>query len=153
MKAPTGVKRWFFRAPIWLYNHHLGALLGSRFVLINHIGRTSGLARQVVVEVVRRDPDTGAIIVCSGWGTTSQWYQNLTVHPDVTIQFGAHVHKVHAIFLDSATGGEEMVRYAEKHPKAAQKLSKFMNLECDGTPAGYRSVGEQLPFVRLDPCG
>ena len=150
MKPPTGLKRWFFRSPIWLYNNHLGAILGSRFVLLNHVGRKSGLARQVVVEVVRQDQETGQIVIASGWGTKSQWYQNLQAQPDLTIQVGSQKRWVRAVFLTKEQCGDEMVRYAQEHPRAARKLSSFMNFECDGTPAGYRSVGEQLPFVRLD---
>ncbi len=151
MRSPSGVKRWFLRAPIWLYNHRLGGLLGSRLVLLNHIGRKSGIARQVVVEVVRSDSSTGQIVVCSGWGKSSQWYQNLLARPNITIQRGSHSQAVSAVFLTEPESGNEMVRYSRAHPRAARKLCTFMNFDCDGTTDGYRAVGEQLPFIRLDP--
>ncbi|HTM84573.1 MAG TPA: nitroreductase family deazaflavin-dependent oxidoreductase, partial [Mycobacterium sp.] len=38
------------RAPIWLYRARLGALLGSRLLMLEHRGRTSGARRYVVLE-------------------------------------------------------------------------------------------------------
>ncbi|MEO2169431.1 MAG: hypothetical protein ABGY42_15180 [bacterium] len=46
VRPPIGLKRLFFRLPIRLYQLRLGRLLGGRFVLLHHIGRKSGLARQ-----------------------------------------------------------------------------------------------------------
>ena len=44
----TRLRRALFRAPIWLYRLGLGGLLGGRFLLLTHTGRTSGRPRQVV---------------------------------------------------------------------------------------------------------
>jgi hypothetical protein len=44
--------RWFVRAPIWLFRARLGFLAGSRLIMLEHIGRTSGQRRYVVLEVV-----------------------------------------------------------------------------------------------------
>ena len=57
LKLPHGLSRLAFRLPIWLYHSHLGWLLGTRFVLLTHTGRKSGLSRQTVLEVVRYDKD------------------------------------------------------------------------------------------------
>jgi deazaflavin-dependent oxidoreductase (nitroreductase family) len=71
------------RLPIWLYRARLGGLLGRRFVLIHHTGRTSRLARQVVLEVVERERASGAVVVAAGFGPRTQWYRNLLAsrHP------------------------------------------------------------------------
>jgi hypothetical protein len=63
---PSGLRRTAFRIPILLYRARLGGLLGHRFVLIHHTGRRTGLPRQVVVEVVTREPESGAVVVASG---------------------------------------------------------------------------------------
>lgn len=123
--------------------------MGGRFVLINHIGRKSGQARQVVVEVVRHDKGSDSYIVCSGFGPKAQWYQNLRATPDVTIQVGARTLAVHAEFLSSEAGSEEFLDYAQRNPTAARNLSKFMGFDLDGSEADYRAAGAQLPFVRL----
>lgn len=48
----TRMQRALFRAPILLDRLGLGGLLGHRFLLLTHTGRTSGRPRQVVLEVV-----------------------------------------------------------------------------------------------------
>ncbi|MCA9848813.1 MAG: nitroreductase family deazaflavin-dependent oxidoreductase, partial [Dehalococcoidia bacterium] len=70
-QPPTGPWKLFFRAPIWLYRLHLGWLLGGRFLLMEHVGRRSGLVRRVVVEVVHHDRDADTYTVASGFGPRS----------------------------------------------------------------------------------
>lgn len=65
-----------------------GALLDERFVLVNHIGRKSGLPRHAVLEVVHHDHETGIFVVASGFGEKSDWYQNVMAHLDISIQVG-----------------------------------------------------------------
>lgn len=43
--------RWLVRLPLWLYRARLGLLVGHRMLMMEHIGRRSGLRRQVVLEV------------------------------------------------------------------------------------------------------
>jgi hypothetical protein len=54
-RPPSGLRRALLRAPIWLYRAGLGGLLGRRVLLLTHIGRSTGRARQVVLEVAARD--------------------------------------------------------------------------------------------------
>src|SRR5688572_6032357 len=130
---PTGLRRALFRAPIRLYRLGLGALVPSRLLLLNHIGRVSGQQRQVVIEVVEHERSTGSYIVCSGFGPKAQWYRNLLAHPDVTIQVGARRLAVTAQPLSAEEGGAFMAGYAARHPRAARKLVKFMGFRVDGT--------------------
>ncbi len=81
--------RRLVRAPIWLYRIRAGALLGSRVMMLEHIGRKSGARRYVVLEVVDR-PDPGTIVVASGFGTKAQWYRNIAVNPHVRVWLGSH---------------------------------------------------------------
>lgn len=64
----TRLRRTLFRAPILLYRLGLGGLLGSRFTLLTHTGRSSGRPRQVVLEVVGRHQASGGYLVASGFG-------------------------------------------------------------------------------------
>ncbi|MFC9968104.1 nitroreductase family deazaflavin-dependent oxidoreductase [Nocardia ignorata] len=147
---PTGVRRLMFRAPIYLYRLRLGWLFGGRLLLLDHKGRTSGRARQAVIEVVEHDSD-GSYVVCSGFGTEAAWYQNLLASPDTTVQVGLRTIRVTAKPLDVNEGGEFMARYARQHPRAARKLVRLMGFAVDSTPEDYREVGRHLPFVRLCP--
>lgn len=148
---PAGLQRVVYRLPVWLYRARLGGLLGQRFVLINHIGRTSGRVRQVVVEVAARDQASGAVTVVSGFGPGSDWYRNLLAHPSASIQLGARVILVRAVPVSSGQAAEVMVGYARRHPWAARSLSRFMGFAVDGSDEDYRAVGRQLPVLRLEP--
>jgi len=148
---PTGISRLMFRAPITLYRWHLGRLMGERFLLLNHVGRVSGKPRQAVVEVVRHDPETDCYVISSGFGETSQWFQNVTANPDITIQVGKRTMDVHAERLPVEQAQDQMLDYAARHPSAARKLSGYMGFPSDGSPETYRKVGEVLPFLRLCP--
>lgn len=148
---PTGLRRRLFRLPIVLYRLRLGGVLGQRFVLIHHVGRRSGLPREVVVEVVAHEPDTGAVVVASGFGPTSDWYQNLRATPDVEMELGRTRVPVHAEMISADAAGQQMVDYAHRHPRAARSLSGLMGFPVDGTDEGYRRVGASLPMVRLRP--
>lgn len=150
-QVPAGLKRLMFRLPIWFYKAHLGWLLGSRFLLLNHIGRKSGLPRQVVLEVVRFDPQTKTWIIASGFGEKSQWYQNLRQQPQVIIQVGNQQHQVTAKFLSSQEGAAEMVDYAQRHPSAAHNLPRLMGYSVDDTPEDYAEFGKLIPFIALHP--
>lgn len=148
---PTGWERLAFRAPILLYRARLGWVLGGRFVLIHHIGRKTGLARSVVVEVVEHDAASGSYVVCSGFGPHADWYWNLLAHPQVTIEVGRRSLGVEAVPLAPEEGGELMARYAVPHDRAARRLCRFMGFEVDGSADDYRAVGRELPFVRFVP--
>ncbi len=150
-KPPTGLQRILFRMPITAYRWHLGWLMGGRFVLIHHVGRSSGLPRAAVVEVVSHDPVTDCYVVASGFGEASQWYQNVMAQPDITIQVGSRVLSVRAERLPVDQAQAEMLDYARRHPAAARKLSGYMGFPADGTEETYRQVGTVLPYLRLCP--
>jgi deazaflavin-dependent oxidoreductase (nitroreductase family) len=79
--AMSGLQRAFFRAPIWFYRAHLGWLLGNRFLYLETTGRSTGLRRRTVLEVVKHETSTGSFFVVAGFGATSDWYRNAVALP------------------------------------------------------------------------
>ena len=148
-EPPTGVARLLFRLPIGLYRLRLGWLVGGRLMLLNHVGRVSGKARQVVIEVVGGDHREGSYIACSGFGRRAAWYRNVLATPRVTIEVGHRRMRAVARPLDEGEGADAMADYAARHPKAARRLCRFMGFEVDGGPADYREAGYRLPFVEF----
>jgi hypothetical protein len=69
IQPPTGLSRFAFRVPIYLYRLKLGWLFGHRLLLLNHIGRVTGKPRQNVLEVAGHDAADGSYVVASGVGT------------------------------------------------------------------------------------
>jgi len=147
-QPPSGLSRILWRLPIWLYRARLGWLLGQRMLLLNHVGRKSGLPRQAVLEVVRHDKESDSYMVASGFGEKSQWYQNLLNTPEVTIQVGWRKLAVVAEVLSPEARADEMADYAKRHPKAARYLMRLIGYQVDGSEEQYRAMGrEVIPFV------
>jgi len=44
--------RWFVRSPVAVYRARLGFIFGSRLLMLDHAGRSTGTRRYVVLEVV-----------------------------------------------------------------------------------------------------
>lgn len=138
--------RRLMRAPIWLYRAHLGFVLGSRFLMLEHIGRKSGATRQVVLEVFGHpDPDT--YIVVSGLGTRSQWFRNVQADSRVRVSVGGH-HRVtgKARLLTQEETDEALRSYAERHPGAWRKFKPTLE-ETLGSPITDHDT--PLPMVAL----
>lgn len=153
-QPPRGLKRLFFRAPMWCYRLGCGWLLGKRFLLLTHTGRKSGLPRQTVLEVVDYDPDTDTYVIASGYGTHSNWYRNILKTPEVTIQVGQRKMNVVAHPLTSKESGEAMVNYARRYPTAARYLCHKMGYQVDGSDDDYRTVGQEaIPYIALRQMG
>jgi deazaflavin-dependent oxidoreductase (nitroreductase family) len=141
-----------FRAPVKLYRWHLGWLLGSRFCLLTHTGRSSGQPRQTVLEVAGRDPETGAILVASGFGRTSQWYRNISQDARVHVRVGRRSSEALARPFTPDESGRAMALYASRHPRAALQLVRLCGLEAEATEEEFYQVGHDfIPFVALTP--
>lgn len=134
--------RWFVRAPIWLYRCGLGRLVGTRIVMLEHTGRKSGLPRYVCLEVVERPgPDT--IVIVSGFGPRSQWYQNLEALPECKVSIGRRRAVPATTRMMSDDEARAVLdRYQSAHPNAWKRLSGAIE-KADGHPV------DGLPMIEL----
>ncbi len=149
---PTGIRRFMFRLPIHLYHMRLGFLFADRLMLLHHVGRKSGMPREVVLEVAEHDADTDSFAVASGWGPTAAWYRNVLQTPDVTIDVGRRSIAVTALPLTREEGAEIFVRYASRRATLAKYvLPRLMGYAVDGSEADFREAGMRMPFVRFVP--
>lgn len=149
-KPPSAFVRWLFRVPVCFFRAGLGWLFGSRIILLEHVGRKSGLTRYGCVEVVDRDSDRGTLTIVSGYGVAAQWYKNLRVQPDIEIRTNRGRRAVHAQLLSPEEGAEAMVSYARRNPKMAPQLMKLCGAHIDGSEDDYREVAvERLRFIQL----
>jgi deazaflavin-dependent oxidoreductase (nitroreductase family) len=151
--AVSGWRRALFRAPIYLYRWNLGRLVPSRFLYLQHLGRKSGVIREAVLEVVKRDDASDTYYVASGYGAKSNWYRNLQAQPTATVQVGGRRFEAAVDLLDPTSSGQMMVDYAATHPKLAQRLMSLIGFETDGSEDSYRTIGEEhIPFVAFRPA-
>jgi deazaflavin-dependent oxidoreductase (nitroreductase family) len=147
---PNRFLQRLYRFPVYLYGWGLGWMFGKRFVLFQHIGRKSGKYYETVVEVVEIEKDTGNVIVVAGYGSRTQWYQNLQHMQSTTIQLGKHKFNVSIEMLSPEDGADIMARYYQRYGKITGMLFSILGYEWDGTDMGARQVArDQLCFVRF----
>ena len=151
-RSPKGLKRLVFHIPVVVYRLGLGWLFGDHMVMIDHLGRKTGMPHQTVVELIEGDPQTGEIIVGAGFGAQTQWYQNLKAHPETTIQIGRRRMPVVAEFVPAEDGEDVMSRYFHRHRHLIGVLFWELGYSWDGTEQGARQIAhDSLHFVRFRP--
>lgn len=150
-KPPRGLLRWLLRLPIWLYRFRMGWLLGERFLMLTHIGRTSGWPRQSVLEVIDHDATTGSYIIASGWGRQADWLRNIQKTPQVLVDVSGRRFEATAEPLDQDAATRVAHNYARRHPLAFRALAGRMIGEAlTGTEADERALAQAVPFVALN---
>lgn len=151
-QQPRGLLRLFLRMPIFLYNAHLGWLLGGRFLMLTHIGRKSGIPRQVVLEVVHHDTDTSVYFVAAGWRGKADWFKNIQVNPSVHVTVGAHTFKATAAVMQLVEAAATLYIYARRYPLAFRELSRLMMGEVlQSTQEDCFRLAESVPLVKINP--
>ncbi|MBN1305412.1 MAG: nitroreductase family deazaflavin-dependent oxidoreductase [Anaerolineales bacterium] len=147
-----GLMRLFFRAPIALFKARLGWMFGERFLMLTHTGRTSGLPRYVVLEVVNSEPGNGTYYVTSGWGETSDWFQNIQKTPQVKVQVRNRIFSARAERLPVEQAVENLFVYCQKSPLAFRELTGVMlGQKLEATRENCRRLAESVPLVALQP--
>ncbi|WKG06262.1 nitroreductase family deazaflavin-dependent oxidoreductase [Mycolicibacterium sp. HK-90] len=138
--------RWLVRAPIWLFRIRAGALLGRRVMMLEHIGRTSGARRYVVLEIVDR-PSPENIVIASGFGAKAQWFRNILADPHVRVWLGSHrPAPAIAHVLDQHRVNQVLAAYRARHPKTWDQFK----LVLEGTLGRpITDTGAPLPMVEL----
>lgn len=141
------IPRPLARAPVPLYRYGFGWLLGRRFAMLQHRGRVSGLARQVVLEVLTHRP--GHLTVVSGYGTRAQWYRNILADPQVRVWTG-RLRGVAAVAtpLPADEALAVLEEYRRRHPRATRALGRLLGIP-DLTTTGPlpRDLPGRLPLV------
>ncbi len=139
--------RWLVRAPIWLYRARLGVLLGSRLLMVEHVGRRSGRSRYVVLEVVDH-PKPRIYIVVSGFGTRAQWFRNIQANPQVRVYVASQKPSpATGRRLDTSAATATLGRYAAAHPRSWANLRPVLE---DTLGARIDEHVTELPMIALE---
>lgn len=134
--------RWFVRAPIPLYRHGFGWLFGSRILMLEHTGRTSGQPRFVCLEVVEH-PAPRRYVIVSGFGEQAQWYRNLAADPHCFVSVGrVRRGPATARFMTGEQSAAVLGRYQQVRPRQWDTLRSTIE-KATGAPV------ETLPMVEL----
>lgn len=138
--------RRMMRAPIWLYKFRLGGLLGSRLLMLEHIGRKSGTPRYVVLEVFdHAAPDS--YVVASGFGDKAQWFRNIQVNPRVRVYAGSHrPAPATARVLEPQEADRTLASYIARHRRAWAQFKAVLEQTLG---AEITETNTSLPLVEL----
>ncbi|MGW4488071.1 nitroreductase family deazaflavin-dependent oxidoreductase [Amycolatopsis sp. NPDC004368] len=149
-RPPTGLLRWFLRAPIPLYRWGLGRLFGHRLLYLAHRGRRSGARRETIVEVVRRHDRE--LTVVAAWGGVPQWYRNLTAAPALEIRCGRHHWRAPTTRLLSHTELDDVLRaYRAAHPRAWRKIGPLLGFPPDLDDPRWTEATARVHGVAFSP--
>jgi len=146
---------YIFRSPVYLYRWHLGGLLGHRFLLLSHTGRRSGLRRQTVLEVIRYQPRVPEAVVMSGFGSKSDWLQNIEANGDEEICIASKHFKACHRFLSESEAEDALQAYESRNrllaPVVRRVLSSLLGWAYTGSSEERRRVITQLPLIEFRP--
>ncbi|MFC6082015.1 nitroreductase/quinone reductase family protein [Sphaerisporangium aureirubrum] len=138
---PRGWLRRTPRAPLWLYRHGLGWMLGERFLYLVTRGRATGLARETTLEVVHLDRSAGTVYVLSGRDGGGDWYRNLQAAPALEIRLGRRrlprpAHR----FLTPEECGSILLRYRGTRPLTRHGLAPLIDPSDPAQLSGVHAV-------------
>ncbi len=143
--------RRLMRAPIWLYRRRLGFLLGSRMLMLEHTGRTSGARRHVVLEVFGHPtPDT--YLVASGFGGRSQWFRNVRANPEVRVSIGSHAPvPATARRLTEVEADTALAAYVRRYPRSWKRFKPVIEATL-GSRINNQNTALPVVALHLDPA-
>lgn len=144
------IPRALARSPIPLFRAGLGFVFGRRLVMLEHIGRTSGLRRYVVLEVL--EWDSRGLVIVSGYGRGAQWYRNVLAHPDVRVWTGFRRGVSSAAEpIPAAEVPTRLAQYRDRHQRSAKALGRTLDLpDLAGDGPLRADVGTRLPLMRIE---
>ena len=148
---PTGALRLAFRLPIYLYRLNLGWLLGHRALLLVHQGRSSGLLRKTVLEVVLYIPVTRESVVLSGWGEKADWYRNIEETPALEVRTGGQRYVPQQRFLAPEENHAVLAEYGRRHPLGFRIFARALGYPLGEAEAVRREFASSLHLVAFRP--
>jgi deazaflavin-dependent oxidoreductase (nitroreductase family) len=124
-------------------------LLGGRFVYLTVRGRRSGLPRHVVLEVIGSSPETGELVVASGWGRRAQWFRNVMANPRVHVRVGRRRFAADVVALSDSEAAEVLHEYARAHRWAYSWFigPLLLGHRPSATPAEFSALARVIPIL------
>lgn len=145
MPHPSGFLKWLYKSPLLLCRPGLGFLVGRLFMVMTTVGRKSGQPRRTAIEF---HAYKGRRYIFSTWGTKADWYRNLEVTPNITIQTWRGTESVLAHRLTSDVELAEVIALAMSNPS----LRMLMKSAGFGqTLEEFLAQKERFAFVTFDP--
>ena len=150
-----GLLWYLFRAPVYLYRWRLGWLFGHRLLLLTHIGRSTGLRRQTVLEVVEYRKAGPEIVVANGFGPDSDWLRNIEARPGEEVTVASQHFLASHRFLgeDEAMGVIQGYEHRNRFIAAVVRrgFSWLLGWQYRGGEDDRRRLVRQIPLIVFRP--
>ncbi len=147
IRRPKGLLLLGFRLPVWLYRFRMGWLMGKRMIYFEHIGRTSGIKRRSIVEIIRYDQENDVYYVVSGYGEKADWFRNIMKTPKVSAQVANRRFNANVERLSQERALEEFQDYAHRNPKMLKFLGNLIGIKLEGTEEELVQLSQILPVI------
>ena len=147
--------RALLHLPARLYGWNAGWVLGSRFLLLTHVGRRTGRPHRTVLEVIGRNPAASELFVIVGLGRSADWYQNLQAGPAIEVAVGRRRFRPEHRTVPSDEAAAVLADYEHRNrlvaPVVRLVLSRLVGWRYDGTDEARRRLTRELPVVGFTP--
>ncbi len=150
-RTPGRLALAVFRMPSWLYSRGWGWMLGRTFLMLVHVGRTSGQPHNTVAMVLA-EADDGEIVICSAWGPDADWVRNLHAAPGREVRIAHYRFAPEHRFLSEDEAIAVALGFQRRHPRRLQLLSAVLGWGDLASDAAVREFVRGHPFVGLRPA-
>jgi deazaflavin-dependent oxidoreductase (nitroreductase family) len=101
-----------------------GPFAARPLLLLTTIGARSGQARTIPLMYIPEGDQL--LVLASNFGASKHpdWYQNLLVHPSVTVEVGSKTYRATAATLSGIEREQAWARIVERYPSLAQLQTK-----------------------------
>ncbi len=150
-----GMMWHLFRAPVYLYRWRLGWLLGTRLLLLIHVGRRTGLKRQTVLEVVEYRKEIPEAVVVNGFGRDSDWVRNIEARGGEEVLVGSRRFDAVHRFLGEEEAMGVIAGYERRNrmiaPIVRAGFSWLLGWKYRGGENDRRRLVQELPLIAFRP--
>lgn len=109
------------------------------------------MRRETVAMALTYDLDTREAVVCSAWGSNTEWIRNLRARPALQIQIGDETYVPAQRFLSDDEAVAVAVEFRERHPKRLRLFSTILGWGDLDTEEAVRGFVRGRPFVSFRP--
>ena len=152
-RTPGRLALVVFRMPLPLYRRGWGWMLGRTFLMLVHVGGKTGQPHDMVAMVLADDPDTGEVVICSGWGPDADWLHNLHAGPAKEVRIAGDRFVPEHRFLTEDEAVAVTVAFRRRHPRRLRLITVILGWGDLRSDAAVRDFVQGQPFVALRPAG
>ena len=153
MVRPHPIIRLALHAPVEIYEHGFGRLLGKRFVRLSHGGSDTCDCR-TVLEVIGANGDE--VMVIAGLGPSCEWFRDINSGAPVSVELGGTTFPADHRVLGEPEAVAVIADYERRHwlvrPLVFRVMGILLCRDYDGSPAAHVDLAHKLPIVAFRPA-